>query len=169
VQSTQTLREAFQLRQPGPFRSCAQLAGRLISVLCLQGLTEQAGLGQHAFALQLVGLLIVLVPDVQLAGRQRVAPQGGEQRLGMVVVGARQRHQHPGGRPGRELTLADGDKQRLRQILHQAQPAVDPAHIPTALAGHLPLGKRESRDQLADDGAFLDGLPGAILGPHQDP
>ena len=86
MQSTQTLSEAFQLRQPIPFRSRAQRAGRLVPGLRLQGLTEQAGLGQHAFALQVVGLLVVLVPGVQLTGGERVALQGGEQRLCLLAV-----------------------------------------------------------------------------------
>ncbi len=129
----------LQLCQPGPFRSRTQIAGRLVPGLRLQGLTEQAGLGQHAFPFQVVGLLIVLIPGVQLAGGERVALQGGEQRLSMVVVGARQRDQHPAGRPGRELAPADGREQRLGQILHQAQPAVDPTHIATGLPSHLPL------------------------------
>ncbi len=68
VQSAQTLSDAFELRQPGPLRSRAQLAGRLIPGLRLQGLTEQARLSQHAFAFQAVGLLVMLVPGVQFAG-----------------------------------------------------------------------------------------------------
>ncbi len=86
----------------------------------------------------------------------------------MVVVGARQRGQYPGGCPSGEFTLADGDKQRLGQVLHQTQAPVDPTHIPTGLPGHLPLGEVKSRVQLPDDGAFFDRLPIASLSSYQD-
>jgi hypothetical protein len=104
------LTDTFQLRQPGPFRSRAQRVVLVFLGLRLQGLTEQAGLSQHAFAFQAVGLLVILVPGRQLAGGQWIALQGGEQRLRLFAVGARQRGQHPGGGPRGEFTLADGGK-----------------------------------------------------------
>lgn len=64
LQSPQTLSDAFQLRQPSPFRSRAQFTGHLVLGLAAQGLTEQPGVGQHAFAFGAVGLLVMLVPGV---------------------------------------------------------------------------------------------------------
>ncbi len=64
VQPTQALADAFQLGQPGPFRPSVQFSGFQVLVFCLQGLAEQAGLSQHAFPFQVVGLPVVLVPGV---------------------------------------------------------------------------------------------------------
>jgi len=160
--------DTLELRQPGPFRSGPQRLVLLFPGLGLQGLTEQLRLTDHAFAFWPVGLLVMLEPARQLPGAQRFALQGSEQPLGMVAVGARQRGQHPGGRPSGQLAPADSDKQRLGQVLHQGQTAADPTDIPAALPRHLPLGKRELRDQLPNDGAFLDRLPGACLNADQD-
>jgi hypothetical protein len=162
------LADAFDLRQPGAFRSGAQRPGLLLAGIGLQGLTEQVRLSQHALALLAVGLLVVLVPGAQLAGGQGLALQGGEQSLRLFGVGARQRGQNSDRGPGGELTGAHGDEHRLGQVLEQRQAPADPARIPARLPRHLALGKATLPDQLADDGAFLDRLPSAPLNPYQD-
>ncbi len=58
------LTDLFYRRQPGPLGPCAQRFGCLFLGLHLQGLTEQAGLFQHALALLAIGLLVMLVPGV---------------------------------------------------------------------------------------------------------
>jgi len=160
--------EAFELGQPRPFRSRSQRLSLLLTGVGLQGLTEQVRLGQQALALLAVGPLVVLVPGAQLAGGQRLTLQGGEQDLRLFGVGARQRGQNPHRGPGRELTGAHGGEHRLGQVLDQRQAPADPARIPARLPHHLALGKPTLPDQLADDGAFLDRLPGAPLNPYQD-
>ena len=168
VESTQALSDTLQLRQPGPFRSRAQHFVRLLLGLGLQGLTEQARLSQHAFAFQAIGLLVMLVPAVQLTGCQRFTVQAGDQRLGMFGVGARQRGQHPGGRPSGKLTAEDGAQYFFRQTLHQTQAPIDPTDISTNLPGHFPLRKFESRDQFSYERTFLNRLPGAPLNAYQN-
>ena len=159
---------AFDLRQPRPFRSRPQHPRLLLVDVGLKGLTEQVRLGQHALALSAVGLLEVLVPGAQLAGGQRFALQVREQDLRLFGVGARQRGQNAHRGPGGELTGAHGGKHRLGQVLEQRQAPTDPAHIPARSVRHLAPGKPTWPDQLANDGAFLDRLPGAPLNPDQD-
>jgi len=168
VQPTQTLGDTPQLRQPSPFRPCTQRLVLLFPGLRLEGLTEQVGLADHALAFGSVGLAVMLVPDRQLPGGQRFALQGGQQRLGVFAVGARQRGQHPGGRPGGKLASADGAEQRLGQLLHQTQATADPTDIPTGLPGHLPLGQFKPRDQFPNDGPLFDRLPGTALNADQN-
>lgn len=160
--------DAFDLRQPRPFRSRSQLVGLLFTASSLQRLTEQEWPGEHARALAAIGLVEVLVPGVQLAGGQRLALQGSEQGLRLFGVGARQRGQDPHRGPGGELTGANGTKHRLGQVLEQAQAPADPAHVPARLPRHLAPGKPTGSDQFANDGAFLDRLPSASLNPDQD-
>lgn len=160
--------EAFELGQPRPFWSRSQRLSLLLAGVGLQGLTEQLRLGQQALALLTVGPLVVLVPGAQLAGGQGLALQRGQQDKRLLGVGARQRGQNPHRGPGGELTGTHGGEHRLGQVLEQRQAPTDPAHIAARSVRHLAPGKPTWPDQLANNGAFLDRLPGAPLNPDQD-
>jgi len=56
----------------------------------------------------------MLEPAVQFAGRQRRIGQGGQQAIGTLGVGARQRHHHPIGCPVRQLAAAHRRQRRIR-------------------------------------------------------
>ena len=87
----------------------------------------------------------------------------------MLGVGARQRGQHPRGRPGGELALAHRREHRLGQTTDQFQAAADPTDIAPTAPGDLALGKALAVDQLAQQQGFLDGGKGppVAAGEHR--
>ncbi len=76
AQAAEELTDAFQIRPPGPFRPLAQALGRGLLVAGVQGLEEQARLGDHLLAPRAVRALVMAVPALQLTQGHRLAPQG---------------------------------------------------------------------------------------------
>ena len=60
-------------------------------------------------------VLIMVEPVAPFARGQRRRREPGQQFVGVFGVGARQRQQHPGRRPGRQVSRADGGKRRIGQ------------------------------------------------------
>ena len=85
------------------------------------------------------------------------------------AVGARQRRQHAGGRPGRQRALAHRAEQGIGQRAQQLQAPADPTHIAPAAPRHLVLAQPLALDQLAQQQRFLDGGQRARLGARQHP
>ena len=114
-----------------------------------------------------VSLSIVGIPGGQLPGRQRLGAQGSEQCLGIGAVGARQRYEHPAGRPGRERALAHRLLHRIGQLRQQRQAPADPTGVlaqggsQRTLAHSLAQGCRQQP-------GLLDGLERAPLMASQD-
>src|ERR1700674_377812 len=105
MQRRDTLAEAREDRLDAPqvggaltLGSVAQtLAGALLAGLA-QGVDKQTGTADHMVAGAAKGLLVMLEPAAQFAGRQRRIGQRGQQLIGMLSVGARQWHHDPGSR-----------------------------------------------------------------------
>ena len=87
----------------------------------------------------------------------------------MLGVGARQRRQHPRGRPGAELALAHRREHRLGQTTDQFQAAADPTDIAPTAPGDLALGKALAVDQLAQQQGFFQGRKRLSAGLREQP
>jgi hypothetical protein len=96
-----------KILQPHPFGSRAELIVLLLLFGGGQGPQKQAGIGGHLVTLRRVGLLIVLIPQVQIPGAQRLFAVRFEQLLRMGAVGARQRRHVPARRPRGDLASLD--------------------------------------------------------------
>ena len=83
-------------------------------------------------------------PAGQVARTQRI-----EQLRRVLGVGARQRGEHPCGRPGGHRAFAHRREQRVGQRAEESQPSTDPAHIATTAARDLALGESLTVDQFA--------------------
>ena len=87
----------------------------------------------------------------------------------MLGVGARQRGQHPRGRPSAELALAHRREHRLGQTTDQFQAAADPTDIAPTAPGDLALGKALAVDQLAQQQGFFQGRKRLSAGLREQP
>jgi hypothetical protein len=96
-----------KILQPHPFRSRAELIGLLLLFGGGQGPQKQAGIGGHLVTLRSIGLLIFLIPQVQIPGAQRLFAVRFEQLLRMGAVGARQQRHDPARRPRGDLASLD--------------------------------------------------------------
>src|SRR5262245_6907417 len=83
------------------FGAVAQALARLLLGTLIDRLQKQAGMIDHPLANAASGLLIVLEPLTQLSSREPRLLLGPQQAIGMRSVGARQRRNHPRGRPAR--------------------------------------------------------------------
>jgi hypothetical protein len=109
----------------------------------------------------------MLEPAAQFAGRQRRIGQRGQQLIGMLSIGARQRHHNPGRRPTRQRALAHRQQGRIRQSGQQLQAPADPTHVPSAPAGQIVLRQPQSLHQLAYQQGLFDAGERAILRARQ--
>ena len=103
-------------------------------------------------------------PTGQGAPDQRI-----EQLHSMLGVGARQRGQHPRGRPGGDRSLAHGRQQCIRQRAHQSQPSADPTDIATRAPSDLALGQPLAVNQFAQQQRFFQGRKRPRVGTREDP
>ena len=85
----------------------------------------------------------------------------------MLGVGARQRRQHPGGRPRRDDAAAHGGEQRIRQTAEQLQAAADPADVAPAAAGDFVLAEPLAVHQFAQQQRFFEHRQRAPVGTRQ--
>ena len=95
-----------------------------------QRLEEQYRFVNHLLAQTPVGRLVVPEKRQELAACHRMALDGGHQCLGVLGVGARQRHQHPTGTPTREFARAHGPGGQLGQRFDQRQASGNPTRMP---------------------------------------
>ena len=72
AQASEKLADAFQIRQPEPFRPLAQALGRSIGVAGAQSLEKQARLVDHLLAPFAVRALVMAVPVLQLTHGHRL-------------------------------------------------------------------------------------------------
>ena len=107
---------------------------------------------------------VMLEPAPQLARGERRGLQRDEQLRGVSGVGARQRRQHPGGRPCGDGAAAHGGEQRIRQTAQQLQAAADPADVAPAAAGDFVLAEPLAVHQFAQQQRFFEHRQRAPLG-----
>jgi hypothetical protein len=93
---------------PALFRSVTGLLIAMLGGFGGQRFEEQDRLVNHLLTQTPVGRLVVPEKRQQLAACHRMAFDGGHQRLGVLGIGARQRHQHPAGTPTRKFARAYG-------------------------------------------------------------
>jgi hypothetical protein len=110
---------------------------------------------------------VMLEPAPQFARRERRGLQCAEQLRGVFGVGARQRRQHPGGRPRGDDTAAHGGEQRVGQTAQQLQAAADPADVAPAEAGDFVLAEPLAVHQFAQQQRFLEHRQRSSLGARQ--
>jgi hypothetical protein len=113
-----------------------------------------------------IALAVVIQPSGQLAGGQRLAAQLFEQALGIGVVGARQRHQHPVRRPGGDHPIAHRLLQRLGQCREQCQAPIHPARVLAHARGQGALAHALGHHRREQPG-LLDRLERARLMTRQ--
>ena len=131
--------EAAQIADAFAFGAAAQALAGAARLVRPQGVEEQAGFADHALADGARGLLVVFEPALQFPGRQRRHGQRRQQAIGMLGVGARQRHHDPVGRPARQLAAAHRRQRRIGQSRQQVQAPADPAHVAAAPLRHVVL------------------------------
>ena len=148
-----------KILQPRPFGFRAELIVLLLLFCGGQGPQKQAGIGSHRVTLRPVGLLIFLIPQVQIPGAQRFFAVGFEQLLRMGAVGARQRRHDPAGCPDGDFAGLNRLQQLIGQIGQQSQPAANPADVASCLLRYLALRTAELIDQLTNHTGLLDRLP----------
>ena len=86
--------------------SAAQVLRIAIELTLTQAGQEQPRLLDPALALRALRVPVMLEPRAQLARAQPLNVQAGEQLLGVIAVGARQRRKHPRCRPARDPRTA---------------------------------------------------------------
>lgn len=156
--------ETAQIGSTFAFGSAAQSLERALLIVSGEGLEEQARMGDQTLARGAVGVLVVLKPEMPFPGGQRRRAQRAQDALRVFGVGARQRGEHPGGGPGRELTVAHGSEGRLGQPGEQLQPPAHPTDIASAPASQFVLGQPQTLDELAQEQRLLDRGEAAPLG-----
>lgn len=135
--------------------------------LGLQRIPEQRRMGQEPGPERRRALLIVAIPRLQIAGRQRLFTQPVHQGLGRCGVGARQRYQHPAGRPRRDDSRAHRLEHRLGQAAQEPQTAIHPTGIPPQPRRQLPL-RAPVRQRFLQQPRLLNRLqdPTLMAGDH---
>jgi len=147
-----------QVAQELSFGAAAQRLELAVLLPRLQGFQEQPRLRNHPLAHRARCTLVMRKPLRQLTGGQRLLARGPQQRGGVRRVGARQRRQHPGGRPAREASRAHRSQALRRQPRQQRQPPVHPTDIPTTAARQLMLGEAKALQELAQQQRLFDRI-----------
>jgi len=99
--------EAFQTTQIDqrlPFRTSRQIRVDTLLVARRDRVDEQPRVGDQPLPERCLRGLVMFEPALELSGRQRTGLQGGEQLLGVIGVGARQRGDDAAGGPGGDAT-----------------------------------------------------------------
>ncbi|HWR88576.1 MAG TPA: hypothetical protein VN277_09170 [Acidiferrobacterales bacterium] len=152
-----------------PFGALAQARIGALLIAHLQRLDEQAWVLDHVRPGRTRGVLVVLEPALQFPGGQGCGRQGAKQLRGVPGVGARQRGQHAGGRPGGKIALAHRCEQDLGQSADELQAPADPADIAATAARHLALGKTLAVDQFPQQQGFFQRGERAAMRPREHP
>ena len=106
----------------------------------LEHVPQQRRMGQEPGPDRRRTLLIVAIPRLQSARRQRLFTQPCHQGLCRCTVGARQRHQHPARRPRRDHPGAHRLLHGLGQTAQERQTPIHPTGIPPQPSRQLALG-----------------------------
>jgi len=151
---------ALDEREALAFGPRAQALARTLLALEGKRLEEELGVSEEALAGGAVGVLVVAVPEGELAGGERVLAKGAEERVCVCGVGARQRGDDTGGRPGRELGALDGLERRIGERFEKSEAAAHPTDIAAAAAGELVAREPEAGGELAKPRRFAQGGKG---------
>ena len=124
--------DAQKIRLAPALRAIAQLLAALLLFLLVEGLNEQFGVPDHAFAHRAGGRGVVFKPTIELARGDGSLTQCPQQLLAILDTGARQWCDHTHCCPARQLAGAHCGKCLLGKRRDQFETPVHPTVIAPA-------------------------------------